>query len=153
MRAVYRFTVCGLVGIAVALFAALVAVGFAVVYYGGVVQALDGGMPGVILVYAGAMMASLLAGFVGGLASLRLTHEAFRGVLLRIVLPGCLVSALSGAVGGAMSGTLYDPSIPRDESYIEVHMWVTVACGFIGPLIAWLANRALRGKRSGGVAH
>jgi len=152
MRAVYRFIVCCLLGVAVALLAALVAAGFAVAYYGGVLQALNDGMPGVMLAYAGAMMASLLAGFVCGLACLRLAHGAFRGVLLRAVFPGCLLSALSGAVGGAMAGTLYDPSIPRDESYIEVHMWVTLACGFIGPLIAWLANRALRGS-SDGAAH
>jgi len=150
--ATYRLVVCGLVGFAASLIAAMIAAILAVVLYGGIEKALDlnsPGMPVGMFAYVDAVMAALLAGAICGLACLRVPHGAFRGVLLRIVVPGCLVSALCGAIGGATVGTVVTLLGPRnvsDESNTQALFWAALASGLFGPLIAWSVNQALRGN-------
>jgi hypothetical protein len=148
--AIYRLVVCGLVGFAAALIAATIAAILAVVLYGGIEKALDlnsPGMPVGFFAYVDAVIAALLGGATCGLACLRVPHVAFRGVLLRVVVPGCLVSALCGAIAGATIGTVASLSDPRDvsgEALTVALFWAGLACGLIGPLIAWSAKGVLR---------
>jgi hypothetical protein len=134
--------VCCLLGVVVALAAALIAAGMAVAFCGGIGEALDTksrAMPGAMLAYVGAMVAALLAGLICGVGCVRTPQPNFRATLLRVVLPGCVLSALSGVASGVAAGALFDRRNPQDESYLEVYSWAVLGSTFIGPTAVWLA--------------
>src|SRR5437868_12271030 len=118
-RGLYRFVVCGLVGFAVALLSALIAAVVAAVFLGGIQAALDfdsPGMPSTLLAYSGAAAAATLAGLVCGLVCVMTPHPSFRRALLRVVSPGCSLSAVGGATCGLLAGSLFDRRHPVDET-------------------------------------
>jgi hypothetical protein len=149
--AIYRLVVCCLVGLAAALIAAMIAAILAVVLYGGLEKALDlksQEVPVGMFAYTDAALAALVAGATCGLACLRVPQVAFRGVLLRVVVPGCLLSALCGAIGGATVGavvSLFGPNNVPDELFIQGLFGAALASGLFGPVIVWSVNKALRG--------
>jgi hypothetical protein len=149
--AIYRLIVCCMVGFAAALIAAMIAAILAMMLYGGIEKALDlksHEVPVGMFAYVDAALAALVAGATCGLACLRVPHVAFRGVLLRVVVPGCLLSALCGAIGGATVGavvSLLGPNNVSDEFFTQALFGAALASGLFGPVIAWSVNRALRG--------
>jgi hypothetical protein len=152
--AIYRLVVCCLVGFAAALIAAMIAAILAVVLFGGIEKALDlksQEVPVGMFAYVDAALAALLAGATCGLGCLRVPHVAFRSVLLRVVVPGCLLSALCGAIGGATVGavlSLLGPTNVPHEVFTQALFWAALASGLFGPVIAWSVSRALRGDNS-----